>query len=162
MNESLFSQFLLTYGTMMAILILLIIIRCGSVPVNTTTTVTASTATNGGMHMEIWSLIINAFTPTTITFVASLIFEEAKLKNNKMVSSILLLFVICMALIYMTFEAVSIQAIQKFAVDILGVLSLLIPGISLCLLFFATSNNDPNFNSKAIPTSDGDIFSRRQ
>lgn len=167
-DDSLLSQFLLTYGTMIVILILLFIIQfCTISNVSTTSDVSTIsdnvTGISGPNASAIWGLVINTFTPTTITFVASLIFERSEIKDNKVTSSLLLLFIICMALIYMAFEAIAAQVPNDTAIIILGFLGLLVPAVALLVLFSTSTVEDINSHNhnNDTSTSDGIISARR-
>lgn len=156
-DDSLLSQFLLTYGTMTAIFFLLVIVQyCTS----SNTTAGDVTESSGLRTVAIWDLIINTFTPTTITFVASLIFERSAIKDNKVVSSLLLLLIICMALIYMAFEAIAAQVPNEIVIAFLGFLGLLVPVAALLVLFSATTVENVKYNNNT-STSDGIISARR-
>lgn len=154
-NESLFSQVLLTYGTMTVILVLLVVFQFCIGPNDS-----ATTGTSPVSDLKIWSLIINAYSPTTITFIAALIFDLSKLNKNKILSSILFFLVICMALTYMAFEAMYAQSANKQAIVFLGFLGLIAPAVALATLFFSTSDNRPD--NQEPQTSDGLISARRR
>lgn len=146
-DETLFSQFLLTYGVMTCILLILIAFQ-------------AFTSKEGVTTAKIWSLIVNAYSPTTITFIASLMFEHSCIKNDKRKSAWFLFFVIIMALTYVAFEAINAQTENDTASAVLGFVGLLFPVMSLCTLFGSLDGTNTTGIEKHA-TADGSVSGKK-
>lgn len=100
---NIFYQFIFTYCVMIAIALLSIIIylltQDGKSPQETTA--------------DIWSILINSFTPTTITFTGVMIFSQSFLERHKFRGVILEILVVCMALAYIAFVSVNDLSIAE-------------------------------------------------
>lgn len=123
MDDSLFSQFLLTYGTMIVITIILIIF------VSLKQQMLDDSQAN--LSAEIWSLIISALIPTTITFLACLLLEKTHYDDNQRKFAFLLFLLISLALIYIAYESINSFVGFNVVALVLGIISLLFPAFTL-------------------------------
>lgn len=94
---NIFYQFIFTYCVMIAIALLSIIIYL----------LTQDGKPPHDITADIWSILINSFTPTTITFTGVMIFSQSFLEKHKFRGVILEILVVCMALAYIAFVSVN-------------------------------------------------------
>ena len=143
-DDSLFLQFLLTYGTMTTIVVLVGLIKKGVVENFTA--------------YDMWDLVVNAYSPTTITFIASLVFDHSSIKDSKRKSAICFFSVILMALTFMAFEAIYIINDSGNTLVLLGIFALAAPIFSLFVLLSAIDGSTEGNNT----TSDGFASGRKE
>lgn len=93
LQNTLFTQTLMTYGVMVGVFVVLFFIK-------------ASIPTVGITAIEVAALIMGSFAPTTITFIGSLVFEYDFIKNNKRVATEFLVAIVWMSLLYIAFECI--------------------------------------------------------
>lgn len=130
-------QFIFTYGTMTVIVILSICIFFMN-----------PYAIEGDHDSDIWSIIINSYMPTTITFVGVVLFSDNFFKKHKFRGVILELLVVSMCLSYIAFvsinDAASPEPYQKSIINFIRCINifLILPSIVLMPGFMNENNSD--------------------
>lgn len=147
--SELFYQFIFTYGTMTVIAALSICIFLLE-PYNLSIEFTKE-------HIipEIWSIIINTYMPTTITFVGVLLFSDNFFKEHKFRGVVLELLVVSMGLAYIAFVSINNVVVetthQRIIIQIIRLINIffMVPSIVLMPGFFIKKDSVVN--------SDGNI-----
>lgn len=137
--SELFYQFIFTYGTMTVIVALSICIFL----------LDPYAIADESVTSEIWSIIINSYMPTTITFVGVLLFSDNFFSQHKSRGVVLELLVVSMGLAYIAFVSINDinieSTLQLIILEIIRYINvlLMIPSIMLMPGFFV----EPQLNS---------------
>ena len=143
-DDSLRSQFLLTYGTMTAVVTLIGLIEWS--------------IDEAFVFNDLFDLMVNSYAPTTITFMAPFMFENYIIKSSKKKSSKCIFTIIFTALTYMAFEAIYIVDSTNKTLLFLGILAGITPLTSLLTLLSCINGS----SSGNTTTSDGFASGRRE
>ena len=138
----LFFQFVFTYGIMTMIVALSICIYFLS-PYEPTqsTLISGSTSETQEATLKaitnIWSIIINSYMPTTITFVGVVLFSDGFISKHKLRGVLLLFLTVSLALAYIAFVSINgVDPTNDFQTGVLNFVRylnivLMVPAISL-------------------------------
>ena len=148
LENTLYTQTLMTYGVMGAVFIVLVLLKT-SIPDKITI-------------LDIATIFMASFAPTTISFIGSFVFEYSLIKDNKRVATEFLVTIVFMSLLYIAYECINSFKGQEWCLFVILAFGIMTMIFAAFRLIFSVKGHIIKDGDIATDTSDGYIGARRR
>lgn len=148
LQKSLYAQFIVIYGIMVGIAVVSYIATISKWP-----QVTSS---------ELESIFVNSFVPTTITLLATALFEYEFVRKSKTVMAVYIMLTVTMSLFYTMFVCFEVLQASQVATTVSAIIASVITSFSFALLWWMVSRLNLKIEKRDTAVSDGHICAVRR
>ena len=148
LQKSIYAQFIVVYGIMIGIAVVSYVATLTKLP-----DVTVA---------ELESIFVDSFVPTTITILATALFEYEFVRRSKIIMAVFIMLTVMMALFYAMFVCFEVLQASQVAITISASIASLVTIGSFCLLWRKVGGLNRQVGGSNFTVSDGHICSVRR